>query len=347
MARKRNIRKWLNKEEVEILEELRMFEKTCKEQGLNPDQVKHGWFKSKETSLFVKNPNFKSDQVQKSEDLKNQIIKDLQEHSPVYPKIKRTKSKDGHLLVVDPADIHIGKLCKAFETGEEYNEQIAVQRVKEGVQGILNKSQGWNIDKILFVGGNDILHTDTPKRMTTSGTPQDTDGMWYDNFLTAKRLYVDILETLISVADVHFVFNPSNHDYMSGFFLSNVIETHFRNSKNISFDCSMAHRKYFSYGDNNLIGTTHGDGAKFQDLPLLMAHESIEWSSKKHKYIFIHHIHHKHSKDLMGVCVESLRSPSSADSWHHRNGFQHSPKAIEGFVHHKIFGQIARLTHLF
>ena len=54
MARKRNIRKWLNKEEVEILEELRMFEKTCKEQGLNPDQVKHGWFKSKETSSKIR-----------------------------------------------------------------------------------------------------------------------------------------------------------------------------------------------------------------------------------------------------------------------------------------------------
>jgi hypothetical protein len=32
--------------------------------------------------------------------------------------------------------------------------------------------------KILFIGGNDILHVDTPKRTTTSGTSQDTDGMW-------------------------------------------------------------------------------------------------------------------------------------------------------------------------
>jgi len=70
--------------------------------------------------------------------------------------------------VIDPADIHIGKLASAFETGEEYNNQIAVKRVLEGVQGILDKSSSYNIDKILFIGGNDILHIDSPKRMTTS-----------------------------------------------------------------------------------------------------------------------------------------------------------------------------------
>lgn len=345
-GRKRNIRTWVNGEEHDMLKELRAFEKTCKEQGLNPEQVKHGWFKSKETSLFVKNPNFKSEDSKQAEDFQNKLIEELKQHAPVYPTITRKKSKDGHLLVIDPADIHIGKLCRAFETGEEYNEQIAVKRVKEGVQGILDKASGWNIDKIVFIGGNDILHTDTPKRTTTSGTHQDTDGMWYDNFLTAKQLYVDILEILIGVADVHFIFNPSNHDYTNGFFLANVIETHFRNSKNITFNCDISHRKYTRYG-SNLIGSTHGDGAKFADLPLLMAQESTEWSDTKHRYIYTHHVHHKTAKDFVGVTVESLRSPSGTDSWHHRNGYQHNPKAVEGFIHHKDFGQIARLTHIF
>jgi hypothetical protein len=78
--------------------------------------------------------------------------------------------------------LHIGKLATAFETGEDYNSQIAVKRAKDGLQGILNKSEGFYIDKVLFVAGNDILHTDNTKRTTTAGTPQDTDGMWYDNF---------------------------------------------------------------------------------------------------------------------------------------------------------------------
>ena len=151
---------------------------------------------------------------------------------------------------------------------------------------------------------------------------------------------------LIAVADVHFTFNPSNHDYQTGFFFADVIKTHFRNCKNISFDCSIAHRKGYKYGQN-LIGTTHGDGAKHQDLPLLMATEfPMEWSSSKHRYVYTHHVHHKTSKDYIGVTVESLRSPSSSDSWHHRKGYL-SLAAVEGFIHHRENGQVARLTHLF
>ena len=256
------------------------------------------------------------------------------------------KQDDEHLLIIDPADVHIGKLAESFETGEDYNNQIAVQRVREGVEGILYKARGFRVDKILFVGGNDILHIDTPKRTTTSGTPQDTDGMWYSNFLIAKQLYIEVLNRLLKVADVHFVFNPSNHDYTHGFFLADVIQTYFKDCENITFDCDISHRKYFVYGDN-LIGTSHGDGGKTQDLPLTMAHESPDWSRCKHRYFYIHHFHHKVSKDYMGVCVEALRSSSGTDSWHHRNQYQHSPKAIEGFIHHPKFGQIARLTHLF
>jgi hypothetical protein len=280
------------------------------------------------------------------ENLHKLFLEDLKTYSPKYNTYIREVKNEPHLLVIDPADIHIGKLCSAFEVGEEYNNQIAVQRVLSGVNGILDKVSSLNIDKILFVIGNDILHIDNPKRTTTGGTPQDTDGMWHSNFLIAKQLYVDIIEKLICVADVEVVFNPSNHDYTNGFFLAQVIESHFRNCENVKFDCSISHRKYFVYGEN-LIGTSHGDGAKQTDLPMLMAHESKDWVNCKHKYFYIHHFHHKISKDYMSVCVEALRTPSGTDSWHHKNGYEHAPKAVEGFVHHKKHGQIMRITHLF
>lgn len=279
-------------------------------------------------------------------DVKDAIIKEMENYIPKYPEIKREKISEGHLLVIDPADIHIGKLCTAFETGDSYNTEIAVTRVLSGINGILNKVIGFNIDKILLVIGNDILHIDTPKRTTTSGTPQDTDGMWYDNFLTAKSLYVKVIELLLPIADVVVHYDPSNHDYTNGFFLADCLSTWFRTSKNVTFETSISHRKYFRYY-TNLIGTTHGDGAKESDLPLLMAQESKDWSECKHRYIYTHHIHHKKSKDYGSVCVESLRSPSGTDSWHHRNGYQHQPKAVEAFIHSKQDGQIARITHIF
>tara|TARA_R100000455_G_scaffold3966_1_gene1356 strand:- start:149 stop:1138 length:990 start_codon:yes stop_codon:yes gene_type:complete len=329
-----------------MLEELEignhpLLEEETKKLGIPTEKVKHYWHKGKHFSIFVKN-----EQVS-YEDIRKDLVDELKQFSPKYPKFKRTQPKEGHLLVIDPADVHIGKLCEAFETGEDYNNQIAVQRVMEGVKGILDKSSAFNIDKILFIGGNDILHIDVPTRKTTSGTPQDTTGMWYSNFLIAKKLYIDVLELLLTVADVHFTFNPSNHDYTNGFFLADVISSWFHKNKQITFDCSIAHRKGFKYG-SNLIGTTHGDGAKQQDLPLLLAQEFPQWwSETKHRYVYTHHLHHKVAKDFIGVTVESLRTPCGTDSWHHRNGYQHNPKAVEGFLHHKKHGQIARITHLF
>jgi hypothetical protein len=319
----------------------------CENLGVNPETTPMLWLKNKEASIRVTNPLFVKQEEKLLSDLRSDLIEDLQNYIPKFPKLERVENSESYLLVIDPADIHIGKLCSAFESGESYNNQIAVQRVLSGVRGILNKVSSFHIDKILFIGGNDILHIDNPGRTTTSGTPQDTDGMWHSNFLIAKQLYVDVLELLLTVADVHFTFNPSNHDYTNGFFLAQVIETYFKNSENITFDCSIAHRKAFQY-HNNLIGTTHGDGAKQMDLPLLMAVEyPTEWSKTKHRYIYTHHVHHKTSKDYAGITIESLRSPSGTDSWHHRNGYQHAPKAVEGFLHSKEHGQIMRLTNIF
>lgn len=315
----------------------------CEEVGIDPSLVKHYWYKGKHYSINVKGESNEF----KYEDFKEDLIAEISKWSPNYPEIKREPVNDPHCLVFSPADIHIGKLCSSFETGEEYNQQIAVKRVKEGLDGIIRKSQGFNIDKIIFVAGNDILHIDNPRRTTTSGTPQDTDGMWYDNFITAKRLLVNIIETLVQIADVEVVYNPSNHDFMSGFMLLDSVQSWFRNHKNITFKNDMSHRKYSVYG-KNLIGTTHMDGAKKEDLPLLMAHEAgPSWHECNHRYIYGHHVHHKSSKDIMSVCVETLRSPSGTDSWHHRQGYQHSPKAVEAFIHHYYHGQVARLTHLF
>ena len=318
----------------------------CSNVGISPESTQMLWLKTKNESVRVTNPLYKAPQEINFEKLAKEVIQELQNYVPKYPQLKRETNENKRLFVFDPADIHIGKLCSAFEVGETYNNQIAVQRVLKGCKGILNEIDTTTIDKVLFVIGNDILHIDNTKRTTTSGTPQDTDGMWHSNFLIAKQLYVDIIEILMSVADVHVVYNPSNHDYTNGFFLAQVIETHFKDCKNVTFDTTISHRKYFTYG-KNLIGTTHGDGARAENLPLLMAHESKDWSNCKHKYIYTHHLHHKVSKDYMGVCVETLRSPSGTDSWHHRNGYQHAPKAVEGYIHDKEHGQIQRLTFIF
>ena len=317
--------------------------------GFNlPENWSYGWLKSDKASVFIRN----SENVVSFEEMREEFISELKAHSPNLTKIKRSKVKDPHLLVVDIADLHIGKLAVDSESGDAYNVETAIKRGIEGVEGIIEKASGFPIDQILFVIGNDVLHTDNGYT-TTGGTRQDTDGSWYENYKQARQLYVQCIERLLTLADVHICHCPSNHDYVSGFMLADSIYSWFRKSKNVTFDITNAHRKYYKYGVN-MIGTTHGDGAKMEQLPLIMANEAkTVWAETEFRYIYLHHLHHfkkfvaNLGQDYHGIVLEYLRSPSGTDSWHHRKGFQHAPKGVNAFVHHKKYGQVARLTHLF
>jgi hypothetical protein len=314
--------------------------------GVEKHVAPYLWIKTKKESVKIDNPHYVPRAVTDFSDFWGQMISDIKSNVRVFKNINYTPRKEGGLLVISPADVHIGKLTSSFETGDEYNCSIAVQRVQEGVRSLIEKARGKNVEKVLLVIGNDILHIDSPKRVTTGGTPQDTCGMWYDNFVFAKRLYYDIIMELREIAPIHIQFNPSNHDFMSGFHLSQVVEAMFMGCEDITFDVSMSHRKYYKFG-KNLIGTSHGDGAKMDELALLMAHDSPHWTECTHRYFYLHHFHHKIAKDKMSVQIEVMRTVSGTDGWHHRKGFQYAPKAMEAFLHHPEYGQTDRMIHYF
>jgi hypothetical protein len=307
--------------------------------------------------------NIASSNVEGSLDIFNEefidmFIAKIADYVPVYPNYLRggksyKDTDDENLMVIDSADIHMGKLALAYESSEEYNIEIATQRVIEGFHGILNKAKNFDINKIVLVIGNDVLHFDNARTTTTSGTFQDSCTSLPNAFNVALELYIKLVESVMDTYDVDVIYNPSNHDYMSGWMLARSLECWFRTCDNITFDTTMNHRKYYQYGVN-MICTSHGDGAKMDNMPMLMAHEApMMWATTKYRYVYLHHIHHKQvtkfqsAKDYIGVTVEYLRSPSSSDRWHSDNGYVGAKKAIEAFIHSKLYGQIARITHLF
>lgn len=344
-GRKRQLRKKFG----DNLEHVNKFAEDLEAGGFEPHNWQHGWLKGKETSIYIRN----KEDIVTYEDVRDEMVVALKKHAPKYPVIKRKRITDGHLLVIDPADLHLGKLAQDEETGNEYNIDIAKKRCIDGVRGIIAKSQGFNIDQIVFIVGNDVLHTDNPRRTTTSGTPQDTDKQWWYAYIHARDMYVQVIEELTAIADVHVIFCPSNHDYMSGFMLADSLACWFHRSKNVTFDVTMRHRKYWKYG-TSMLEFDHGDGCKEADTPLIMASEQPKmWAESIFRYSFKHHIHHlknirwQSGKDYHGCTVQYLRTPSGTDRWHDNNGYTLVPKAIEGFIIHKEYGQISRLTHHF
>jgi hypothetical protein len=172
--------------------------------------------------------------------------------------------------------------------------------------------------------------------------------------------------------DVHIMFNPSNHDWVLGFTIAQFLGAWFRGHPNVhcsDYSISERHRKYLRFG-SNLIGLTHGDGAKEASLGDIMTVEARSHVAEAvHRYWYVHHYHHKirkmlgvrpqdREKDHVGmtvigsgigamegdaVAVEYVRSPSATDGWHDRNGYL-SRQAVEAFMHHPQDGQCNRFT---
>ena len=325
--------------------------------NLNPsDNWKLSWVKDKVTgtSTLVVNPDYKNAESVDYEQIRTEMMNEMKKLSPKVDRYKRKETKDPHCLVLDIADLHIGKLATKDGSNDTYNVDIAIDRAIKGSMDLIDKSQPYNIDKIFFIIGNDVLHIDNAKtRTTTSGTPQDTDGMWYDNFKIARGVYCHIINMLSTIAEVEVIHCPSNHDYMTGFMLADAVQCYFHNNKNITFNVDNNHRKYTKYGKNMMM-FSHGDGCKIDQVPYLSAHESSKiWYETKYRYGYLHHIHHKDyfkfrsGKDYIGMTVEYLRSPSGTDRWHADNGYTGAKVALEAFIHHPDNGQVCRLTHNF
>lgn len=342
-------------------------ERKAEELGFDAEEVNHYWVKTSSGSFHVKRDTDVS-----YSDIREEFLESVKNYAPDYAKIPHVPEEN--LLVIDAADVHWGKLSVPDETGYSYSMKEATRRVREGVTNLVYKAKPFGIDRIVFVLGNDAIHIDSPHRKTTSGTPQDTDGQWWQMFKAAKACYIAVIEELTRIAPVHLIFCPSNHDYASGWMLADSVCSWFANNPNVNAEegsVAISHRKYIRYG-NSLLGFTHGDGARENELAQLMQYEArVSWGETKFAYWFTHHTHHKDrkvygkdrfkiEKDHTGVTilnsrhidptnnvfVETIRTPSPPDGWHDRNGYK-NVQAIECFLIEPDRGMSCRFTEYF
>jgi hypothetical protein len=312
--------------------------------GLSRNDVKLAWLKGEDASILVHNPDFNKEQI---EDVGARIIEEMKKHAPKYPKIKRAAvkhlpwMKEGHLLVVNMADIHVGE-----------NTELVIKRCHEALDDILIKATMFPISKIVFAGGNDVLHVDTDTHTTTKGTQLHAEMRPEDMFVKAKDLYIALIEKLVAFAPVHYVHIPDNHAKISGFHLSQVIEAWFHKHPEVTVDVSKDYRKRLVFGDN-LVCFAHGHGVKDNDRPLDFATVfAKEWGLTRHRYGYLGHIHHnksiisKHIKEMPGIEIQWLRSIQPQNDYESLSGY-HSKAGVSLFIHHPKDGQVARFNKNF
>ncbi len=265
---------------------------------------------------------------------------------PLQPKTAPKDNGGEILLEIAAFDLHFGKLGWDEECGENYDSKIASKRFLAAIHQLVDKArkQG-KINRILFPVGNDFLHIDTGEVTTTLGTRQDADSRFSRIFREGRKLLVEAIEFLKTIAPVDVVVVVGNHDGNSMFHLGDALECWYHADPAVVVDNSPTLRKYYRFG-TTIIGLTHSDKEKLKDLPLLGATERRkDWAECTYKEWHLGHRHGEACSEEKGVKVRTLASLSGSDFWHAAQGYVGNIKAAEAFLFHKDDGLAAHLYH--
>lgn len=270
----------------------------------------------------------------------NAIIEDAR---GVMPPVAAPKQHDADLLTVVPmGDPHFGMLAWAREVGEDFNLKIAEEVTFAAVDWLSSRTPSSKVALLLNLG--DFFHADNSSNRTPqSGNPLDVDGRFPLIAEVGFRAMVRCIRRLLEKHEKVIVRNNrGNHDPHQAFMLSLALSGMFSNEPRVQVELEPSSFYYHRFGVT-LIGSTHGDGTKLADLPMIMATDAKQdWADAEERVWHCGHFHHDQVKDYIGCRVETHRTLAANDSWHRHEGYR-SYKDMKAIIYDRTLGEVDRI----
>lgn len=274
------------------------------------------------------------------------MVKEAKRHAPKYPKIRRAKTETGLMAEISVPDLHLGKLCWAAESGDDYDVKIARSMFRNAVTQLASVAEEAKVERILLPVGNDFFNVDGKERQTAGGTPQDEDGRWQRTFVEGRKLLVETIDMLRLIAPVEVLIVPGNHDTERSFYLGETLACWYHNAEDVTIQNQPTTRKYVPWG-KVLLGFTHGNEEAEKNLLGIFATERPElWGASLFREAHLGHWHHRRERvyqpisEENGFRVRYLSSLSAADAWHTSKGYS-ALRAAQMFLWSKDRGCVA------
>lgn len=274
--------------------------------------------------------------------LQDAIDESMSQYKGAYkPKAAPKNFEKDTLCVIPMGDPHIGMYAWKEETGEDFDLTIAREDLLQAFQRLLDSTP--KTERILIVNLGDFFHADNVSNLTSrSGHSLDVDTRWAKVLQLGCMLMVDLVQMALEKHKKIEVINAiGNHDDHSSVMLASFLGAYFHKEKRVFIHPTVNKFHYVDFG-KCLIGVTHGDTTKMQNLGELMASDQPElWGQTEHRYWYTGHIHHTSKTELRGCVVESFRTLAAKDAWHTSQGYR-SGRDMYSIVLHKDFGEVER-----
>lgn len=246
------------------------------------------------------------------------------------------------ILAVYPfGDPHVGLHVWGKECGEDFDLEIGRKLTLGAVDRVVSSSPPAETGILLLLG--DVYHINDQ----TNQTPQ------HKNQLDADSRFVKVLQVGIETyrhaalrmlekhKKVVIKAVPGNHDPQAIWTLAFTLSAYFSNEPRIEVDLDPSKFWYYRFG-KVLIGSTHGDTVKHEQLgPIMACDKAEDWGQTKHRYWYTGHVHSSSVKEFPGVVCESFRTLAAQDAYAAGHGYR-AGRDMRCIILHRDFGEIER-----
>jgi hypothetical protein len=290
--------------------------------------VVQSWYKTTEGEL---DPLWLASQIK-------EIFEGLSPASVIPPPMHANED----LITVYPiSDAHIGMRAWEKETGESYDTDIAVARLRDWIGRLVASSPASQEAIILDVG--DTMHMDDGTNQTPASKHSlDVDGRYFRTLSMTIAALADAVELALAkhetVRVVIIAGNHNPHSYMAVLF---ALAERYRDNPRVIVRKDPREFWATSFGDC-LLSAHHGDKAKPERLVMFLADEyAEEWGRTKHRFLWTGHLHHHRSADIGGVKWEQLRAMTARDAYAYTHAYSGRAQ-LQAITLHRRAGEIQR-----
>lgn len=304
------------------------------------DSVHSGWIKTDGASVYFVNGSRKTDHTEKLIDLYKDAMKDAPRSLPTpLPEEYDEEFMTKYIL----ADLHMGMKAWGEEAGENYDLDIAIERLRNAFGRLVAMSPGSDVCVIENLG--DMFHANDQKNMTPmSGHILDVDNRFSKVTFHTVQAVVDLIEAAKAKhAEVKYVGVAGNHDPDANHFLTIALMMRYFEDPRVEIIWNPGKMWAYRFG-KVMLAAHHGDRTKPERLVHQLADDYAEdWGQTKWRYLDTGHIHHDSSKDIGGVFWESHRTVAARDAYATGCGFV-TRSTLKSVTYHETDGEVIRNT---
>lgn len=247
---------------------------------------------------------------------------------------------DTDLLALYPlGDPHIGMLAHAAETGEDFDLKICERDMLGAMDRLVAGMPAAETGVLIPMGDN--FHADDDRQVTPAhGHKLDVDSRSHK----VARVGINIMRRLIDRGlqkhrkmVVRVI--SGNHDPVTSMWLRLCLEGWYANEPRVCVETDVSALQVFEFG-KNMVGLSHGDGIKPEDMPGVMSARHPEmWGRARFRYALQGHKHRAQLFEKHGVVVRVIRTIAGKDSFAAKFGHESGRSAI-GLTLHKDWGEV-------